>query len=119
MGGHIESLKDDGAVRESKLLWVLGNYSRFIRPGMVRIKCDFSEDQSPENGLLVSAYKDPEKRRMVYVFTNLSPEEMRVRIGADKRAKTYTTDKRENLGLSFQSLNHVRVPGRSVVTVVN
>ena len=58
MGGHIRSLQFDGAVRESKLLRVLGNYSRFIRPDMVRVQCELSSEQSPKNGLLVSAYKD-------------------------------------------------------------
>ncbi len=58
MGGHVESLQNDGVVRDSKLLWVLGNYSRFVRPGMIRIECSLSEEQSAENGLLVSAYTD-------------------------------------------------------------
>ncbi|GAH14044.1 unnamed protein product, partial [marine sediment metagenome] len=31
MGAHIPSLQFNGVVRDSKLLWVLGNYSRFIR----------------------------------------------------------------------------------------
>jgi len=30
MGGNIESLQYDGMVRDSKLLWVLGNYSRIL-----------------------------------------------------------------------------------------
>jgi hypothetical protein len=33
MGAETLSLMRDGAVRESKLLWTLGNYSRFVRPG--------------------------------------------------------------------------------------
>jgi len=118
MGGHIESLQYDGAVRESKLLWVLGNYSRFVRPGMIRIECSLSEEQSAENGLLVSAYEDIKKGHVVYVFTNLSEQERQVNVGPDKQVKTYTTDKKENLRLSWQSLNTVRVPKRSVVTVV-
>jgi hypothetical protein len=46
MGPRASSLLDDGAVRPSKLLWVLGNYSRFIRPGMVRIQCAPETPQS-------------------------------------------------------------------------
>jgi O-glycosyl hydrolase len=117
--GHVESLKYDGVVRDSKLLWVLGNYSRFIRPGMVRIKCELSKEQSIEDGLLVSAYKDAKKGQVVYVFTNLSKQERHVKVGADKQVKTYTTNKQENLGLSLQSLSSVKIPERSVVTVVN
>ncbi|MCP4950938.1 MAG: hypothetical protein GY922_03725 [Proteobacteria bacterium] len=117
--GHVESLQYDGVVRDSKLLWVLGNYSRFIRPGMVRIKCELSKEQSIEDGLLVSAYKDAKKGQVVYVFTNLSKQERHVKVGADKQVKTYTTNKQENLGLSLQSLSSVKIPERSVVTVVN
>ena len=119
MGGKVESLQYDGAVRESKLLWVLGNYSRFIRPGMVRIKSELSEEQSPENGLLVSAYKDPGKGSLVYVLVNQSEETVKVNMGEDKKARTYTTDKKQNMGFSTQPLNNVAVPARSVVTVLN
>jgi hypothetical protein len=118
MGGHVESLQHDGMVRDSKLLWVLGNYSRFVRPGMVRIKCELSEEQSMEDGLLVSAYRDVKKGQVVYVFTNLSKKERQVNVGLDRQVKTYTTDENVNLGLSLQSLNSVRIPKRSVVTVV-
>ncbi|MHC4145215.1 MAG: glycoside hydrolase [Planctomycetota bacterium] len=119
MGGHVESLQHDGMVRESKLLWILGNYSRFVRPGMIRIECSLSEEQSAEDGLLVSAYKDVKKGYVVYVFTNLSEQERHVNVGPDKRVRTYTTDKNEDLRLSLQSLDDVRIPERSVVTVVN
>lgn len=119
MGGRVESLQQDGVVRESKLLWILGNYARFIRPGMVRIKCELSQEQSPEKGLLVSAYKDIQKGRIVTVLTNLSTEARHVHMGPDKRVKTYTTDESHNLGLSYQSLSRIRIPRRAVVTVVN
>lgn len=62
----------EGAVRSSKLLWALGNYSRFIRPGAVRLNivaaerlrqtgdrrlnyCDAATDPV---GLMVSAYRN-------------------------------------------------------------
>lgn len=119
MGGSVESLQYDGAVRDSKLLWVLGNYSRFVRPGMVRIQCELTEEQSMEDGLLVSAYRESEKEQVVYVFTNLSTQERHVAVGPDRQVKTYTTDQQKNLGLSYQSLNRIHIPGRAVVTVVN
>ena len=118
-GPHVESLRDDGIVRDSKLLWVLGNYSRFIRPGMVRIGCSLSHPQSAKDGLLVSAYASPENESVVYVFTNLSNQPIHVRAGGDKQVKTYTTDAKTNLGLSLQSLDNLRIPERSVVTVIH
>jgi hypothetical protein len=86
---------------------------------MIRIECSLSEEQSAEDGLLVSAYQDVKKGHVVYVFTNLSEQERQVSVGQGKQVKTYTTDKKDNLQLSFQSLDDVRIPERSVVTVVN
>jgi O-glycosyl hydrolase len=119
MGGHVESLQHDGVVRDSKLLWVLGNYSRFIRPGMVRIQCELTEEQSAVDGLLVSAYQELAKEQVVYVLTNLSSQAKHVIIGPDRQARTYTTDRNNNLSLAYQSLNRIRIPERAVVTVVN
>ena len=118
MGGHVESLQYDGEVRESKLLWVLGNYSRFVRPGMIRIKCELSEEQSPENGVLISAYKDPVNEKLVYVFVNLSEQTVNVDMGAGEKARTYTTDKHQSMGFSSQPLKGITLPSRSVVTVI-
>ena len=118
MGGSVESLRYDGEVRESKLLWALGNYSRFIRPGMVRIKCELSEEQSPVNGVLVSAYKDPIQGNMVCVLVNLSEKLEIVDMGEAEDVQTYTTDKNLSMGLSIQPLNGLRLPPRSVVTVL-
>ena len=118
MGGSIESLRYDGVVRESKLLWTIGNYSRFIRPGMVRVKCELAEEQSAEDGLLASAYKNPADGSLVYVLTNLSEKEMTLDFGGNTKAQTYTTDKKQNMGFSSQKLNKVKIPARSVVTVL-
>ena len=118
MGGSIESLQYDGAVRESKLLWVLGNYSRFIRPGMVRIKCELSEEQSPENGVLVSAYNDPGNGNLVFVLVNLSEKSVLVDMGIGEDTDTYTTDKNLSMGYSLQPLNRITLPSRSVVSVL-
>jgi len=118
MGGHIESLQYDGVVRESKLLWVLGNFSRFVRPGMVRVHCELSEEQSPETGILVSAYKDPDGEGLVTVFINLSEDECSADMGSGAEAATYTTDKSRSMGYSSQPLSAITLPPRSVVTVV-
>lgn len=118
MGGNVESLQYDGAVRESKLLWVLGNYSRFVRPGMVRFKCELSEEQSPENGVLVSAYKDPESGSLVYVFVNLSEKSVLVDMGEGEKARTYTTDEKQSMKFSLQALKGINIPSRSLVSVL-
>ena len=119
MGTDVESLFHDGAVRESKLLWVLGNYSRFIRPGMVRIACSISQKQSAEDGVLVSAYANPANGSVVYVFTNLSEQTKYANAGINRQVQTYTTDKTRNLKHSLQCLDNLEIPARSVITVAD
>ena len=118
MGANVPGLQYDGAVRESKLLWVLGNYSRFIRPGMERISCELVEEQSPGNGILVSAYKEPGSSALVYVFVNQSNDEVIVDMGTGNDVRTYITDKDRNLELAVQSPAKLTLPSRSVLTVL-
>ena len=118
MGADIQSLQVDGEVRESKLLWVLGNYSRFIRPGMVRVHCEVSPEQSPENGMLASAYQDLEAGTLVLVLTNLSEQAVTVSIGGSEKVRCYTTDQQSDMKHSVQLSSEVNVPGRSVLTVL-
>ncbi|MCK5694675.1 MAG: hypothetical protein KAI08_17540, partial [Bacteroidales bacterium] len=118
MGAHIPGLQFDGAVRDSKLLWVLGNYSRFIRPGMIRVQCELSKEQSPENGVLVSAYKDSANEQLVYVVTNLSEEPATMSIGGSFEVKTYTTDMNSDLEYSTQMSGKIHLPERSVLSIV-
>ncbi len=52
----------------SKLLWALGNYSRFVRPGAKRI--DFTGNNSTPLGLLASAYRDDTTHKISVVYVN-------------------------------------------------
>jgi hypothetical protein len=53
------------------------------------------------------------------VLTNLSKKEIVVDFGEEKQIKTYITSEHKNLGLMLQNFSKVRVPSRSVVTVLN
>ena len=61
-------------VLESKLLWGLGNYSRFLRPGAVRVGVGRSDDatleQRLERGVLASAYRGRDGDRVIVVAVN-------------------------------------------------
>jgi len=118
MGGDVESLQLDGAIRESKLLWILGNYSRFIRPGMVRIKCDLQESQSIENGLLISAFKNKTNDGLIYILTNLSQEKKQIDLGMHEDVSMYITSEDQNLEHHVAKANKLIIPQRSVVTIV-
>jgi len=116
MGPETVSLIHDGVVRESKLLWVLGNYARFIRPGMVQVACDITPEQSYVNGVLASAYRGSEGK-VVVVLVNLSQSEHRCDLGSSKHVDVYTTSAEENLRKSGQTASNIFVPARAVVTV--
>jgi len=117
MGPATISLMQDGAVRQSKLLWVLGNYSRFIRPGMVRVACEIEPAQSFVDGLLASAYRSADGG-IVMVLVNLSQKELGCDLGVGKTVEVYTTSSSANLEMSQQEPSHVRVPARTVSTCI-
>ena len=59
----------DKSVIESKTLWALGNYSRFIRPGAVRIEVSGADDKE---ALMASGYINAEKDKIFIVALNVS-----------------------------------------------
>lgn len=117
MGPETKSLLKDGFVRESRLLWALGNYARFIRPGMVRIGCQVEPDQSIKDGVLASAYRATNGRQVI-VLMNLSREDVAVDLGAPGEVDVYTTSSRSTLRRSRQDGGAIRIPARAVVTCV-
>lgn len=61
------SILNGGKVEDTPNLWVLGNYSRFIRPGYQRIRIDGAAEM---NYLLGSAYLSPDSSKIVAVYVN-------------------------------------------------
>ncbi len=118
---------DAETIYESKLLWTLGNFSRFIRPGMQRVELRGQQDIE---GLLASAYREPQSGRIVLVFVNLAQTLQRVRVAsisaphseaAPGRFVSYTTSSQNNLavGDELAVAKAFSVPPRSVVTLVS
>lgn len=121
---YIDYQKEDGNYYESKMLWALGNYSRFIRPGYQRVgvTIDGESQQSPD--LLVSAYQDPENKKLVYVIVNSGIKSIDIQLTSDGKAlesKTaYLTSKTNNLEHFEvdQEEQAITIPARSIVTVL-
>lgn len=71
----------DGRVEDSKLMWALGNYSRFIRPGAVRLSVSafdkagelMPEGDTDQQGLMCTAYRN-EDGTYVMVVINYAEE---------------------------------------------
>jgi hypothetical protein len=112
----------------SKLLWALGNYSCFIRPGMLRV--DISRDDDPTEGktatgVMVSAFIDPATEKTVLVAVNYSTEPERLRIlktgfKVNKKAayKIYETSASADLSFKGMCDGASLMPPRSIVTFV-
>jgi glucuronoarabinoxylan endo-1,4-beta-xylanase len=63
---NTEGLLGPDGVTQSKRLWVLGNFSRFVRPGFVR----YGHTGTLDKDVLVSFYRDPGSNRAVAVAIN-------------------------------------------------
>lgn len=124
-----ELLQNDGFVRDSKLLWAMGNYARFIRPGMQRIETRFTNDLPVEEqatGLMLSGYKSADGLSMVFVVVNYSSADKTLSfesLGETHSIKnrsfvSYTTSERQNLERGQMPLSKAVIPSRSVVTLV-
>ena len=98
-GGEHGDIQEEGSYQATATLWVLGNYSRFIRPGYRRIDLELNESRS----FFGSAWLSPEGDKLVAVYTNLSDKGVRLNetregwAGEPKSITTYTTTSSKNL----------------------
>ncbi len=119
---------DAESIIPARLLWALGNYSRFVRPGMRRI--DLEGTGHDVRGLMGSAYKDEKLRRVVAVYVNMGadPQTVQLAFGLGSRrwrltsVTPYITSDREGDELKAYPASApgqpITIPGRSVVTLV-
>jgi len=114
-------IKQGGTLTADKNLWVLGQYSRFIRPGYRRIAIDGANEM---NALLGSAWLSPDGRQLVCVFVNMSRSMRRIDLssaeGTLAGARQYVTDSSNDLQRlkGTVDLSAVELSPRSVTTLV-
>lgn len=108
-------------VKQTKLLWALGNYSRFIRPGAVRI--EVLGEMSPK-GLMLSSFLNSDNS-LVTVVINYSDTEKNIVLNGPK---TYDMECYITSCLETDNMRHVdigdieneyTIPSRSVITFVS
>lgn len=116
--------RTDGYVRDSKLMWALGNYSYFIRPGMVRVDVANQDDLTAAKSVMVSAYKDSEAKKIVVVAVNMTAADCKSKFEttdflASDTLIPYVTSEKFNLAkCEAVSATGFTIPARSVVTYV-
>lgn len=99
-GGDYGELNVGGTYEASKNLWVLGNYSLFVRPGYQRIDVAAPVD---DKKILASAYISESSDKLVVVYTNLMNKSVKIdcdiSVGGKtaKNAKQYVTSASRNL----------------------
>ena len=112
-----------GFATPNKMLWTLGNFSRFIRPGYVRVALDGADDLDT---LAAMAFISPEGDRLVAVFVNSAFEDSPVELSLPRAWKkkmtsvtSYRTDARHDLArtVTGEGCSHT-IGARGVTTVV-
>ena len=117
----------DGTINDNKLLWALGNFSRFIRPGMVRFEItdpDYSETTSVEN-FMISGYKNTANNEIVLVCINNTNSNRNITLsnyGADFEVENdnfeaFITSTGSNLRKSIMDFDDITIPSKSIVTL--
>lgn len=124
----------DGRFEDSKLLWALGNYSRFIRPGAMRLSVSafdrsgklIPEGDTDPKGLMCSAYKNTDGT-MVMVIINYGEQNRAFTLDQDTSStcewQQYRTSDWDGENLkpvgNVSGGRKVTVPARSLVTLVS
>lgn len=117
--------RKDGYIRESKLLWALGNYSFFIRPNMIRVGVADQNEIESSNDIMISAYKDKETKKIVIVAVNVSENDGVYKLEmsqelVNNELESYITSEEKNLEKSKIKITpeEIVIPAKSVVTYV-
>lgn len=122
----------DGNYYDSKMLWAVGNFARFIRPGMKQVGLVRSDASPPENnleGLMVSSYYNLFNNAVVTIFVNRASQNKRVDLNYQNLPPgkpinyviPYVTSFTDDL-TAFTVLDTddtIDIPSKSIVTIVS
>ncbi len=126
---YIDHDQNNGQVYESKILWAMGNFSRFIRPGSVRLGVMRSDQKSPvevAEGIMSSAFIHEADRQVSSVIINYGDQPQHVRLtlgGVDpediSEFTPFLTSEDSSLARqeSIRYGEPVLVPARSILTL--
>ncbi|AMR28809.1 xylanase [Hymenobacter psoromatis] len=122
---YVDQNKTDGNYYPSKMLWALGNYSRFVRPGAVRLTAALA-DSAGGNQPLVSAYRSPNGKQLITIVVNDhdAPASVRLELAGRQRlgaGRAYITSAMASLqpGPALAAGQPLVVAPRSITTLVS
>jgi O-glycosyl hydrolase len=116
---YIDKSETVGNIYESKLLWALGNFSRFIRPGATPIMTFVGENPV----LTTSSYKNKNGQLVIVVLNKHdNAQKLNIKLDGDysSKAKVYETSEENNLKFrgEFDRNESLKIAGKSVTTIV-
>ena len=116
---YVDNNKTDGNYYAGKMLWAMGNYSRFIRPGALRVDTRVSGDEHLQSPLLISAFKKSHQLTIVVINSNAENVPLNIMAGNAKfsKLKVFTTSSSANLQAGSVDNNTVAIQPRSVTTI--
>jgi hypothetical protein len=123
--GNADYCKYDGTVRDAKILWAFGNFSFFVKPGMVRVQIPGLDNSAATTDVMLTAYKDLSSKKLVIVAVNFSSTARTYKLNlsggtlVDNKFTPYTTSDTKSLkkGADVDATNF-EIGARSVVTYV-
>jgi hypothetical protein len=124
---YVDKNKADGRVEDTKLLWALGNFSRFIQPDAVRVSVTSQNfNANNPNGIMVSSYINPVSEEIVVVAINYGATDtsmfFKINGGDTDTFAAYLTgpgadEKLKPIGVKNVS-DKILIPRKSIVTLV-
>jgi O-glycosyl hydrolase len=121
----------NGTFSDSKLMWSLGNYSRFIRPGARRINVNaysksgkiIPEGETDTKSIMISSYKNKDNS-LVTVIINYSEAAKDIKIENKEKPsmiwQPYITSDTPGFNLKKQTViknNQINIPAKSIITL--
>jgi O-glycosyl hydrolase len=105
-------------IEETKRLWVMGNYSKFVKKGDCRIRCESSSDE-----IMTLAFITDKGYKLVIINNADCNEEINLKFNEENKYKNliiYETSNRNNLENIYHGeyCDKFVVPGKSVTTVI-
>nr|WP_288833929.1 glycoside hydrolase [uncultured Flavobacterium sp.] len=123
--GDANYCKYDGNIRETKILWALGNFSFFIKPGMQRVQIPNIDNAAATTNVMLTAYKDEVAKKLIIVAVNVSASAKTYKLNlaggalVDNKFTPYITSETMSLkkGAAVDA-TAFDIPAKSIVTYV-
>ncbi|TWF45312.1 O-glycosyl hydrolase [Chitinophaga polysaccharea] len=116
---YIDKNKADGQIHDTKMLWVFGNYSRFVRPGAQRISAQLADNANTKD-IYLSAYRNTDNSLAIVVINSRSTA-ANIEVGGKGlprgSMRSYTTNEEGNLQPGNVNGHTITIPARSVMTL--